>query len=148
MRSLPLILLAEDDANDVFFLRRAFQKTSVKCQIVDVPNGQEAIRYLEGQKPYENRKDFPKPSLLLLDLKMPLVNGFELLEWIRTQGGFEDLPALVLSSSAHEGDMARARELGAREYYVKPSNLAQLTELVQDIATKWLTDQTSASKLD
>ncbi len=148
MPSLPLILLAEDDANDVFFLRRAFQKATVKCQILDVPNGQEAIRYLQGEQPYGNRQDFPKPSLLLLDLKMPLVNGFELLEWIRIQGKFEDLPALVLSSSAHEGDMARARDLGAREYHVKPSNLAQLTLLVQDIATKWLPDQTSTSELD
>ena len=115
MASLPLILLAEDDANDVFFLRRAFQKATVKCRIVDVPNGQEAIRYLEGKQPYGNPTDFPKPSLLLLDLKMPLVNGFEVLEWIGTQGAFEDLPALVLSSSAHEEDMARARELGARD---------------------------------
>lgn len=148
MVSLPLILLAEDDANDVFFLRRAFQKAEIRCRILDVPNGQEAIRYLEGEQPYHDPQEFPKPSLLLLDLKMPLVNGFELLEWLRMQGKFEQLPALVLSSSAHEGDMIRSRELGAREYHVKPSSLSQLTELVQEIATKWLPEQGSASKPD
>ena len=148
MGSFPLILVAEDDTNDVFFLRRAFQKAEIKCQIVDVPNGQEAMRYLEGDQPYQDRQEFPRPSLLLLDLKMPLVNGFELLEWLRLQRKFDDLPALVLSSSAHEGDMVRARELGAREYHVKPSSLAQLTELAQDIASKWLPEQASASKPD
>jgi len=138
MEERPVILVAEDDPNDVFFLRRAFQKASVKCRILDVPNGQEAIRYLEGSTPYSNRADFPLPNLLLLDLKMPLMNGFDVLEWLRTRPSMAELPALVLSSSAHEEDVTRARSLGARDYHVKPSDLNQLTQLAQELGAKWV----------
>jgi CheY-like chemotaxis protein len=138
MEPIPVILVAEDDANDVFFLRRAFQKAGIKCQIFDVSNGQEAIAYLLGTPPYLKRSDFPVPQLLLLDLKMPLLNGFDLLDWLKTQPELSDLPALVLSSSAHEEDVSRAQSLGAREYHVKPSDLAQLTELARQLGARWL----------
>jgi CheY-like chemotaxis protein len=138
MGSDPLILLAEDDANDVFFLRRAFQKAEINCRIIDVPNGQEAIHYLQGSPPYENRVDYPLPHLLLVDLKMPLVNGFDVLAWLKTRPELASLPALVLSSSAHEQDISRSRSLGARDYYVKPSDLAELTQLARDLGLKWL----------
>lgn len=144
MGSTPLILLAEDDANDVFFLRRAFQRAAVKCQIIDVPNGQEAILYLQGIAPYDNRRDYPVPQLLLLDLKMPLVNGFDLLEWLKSRPELADLPAVVLSSSAHEEDVRRAHSLGARDYHVKPSDLAELTRLARKLAIKWLRDSVLA----
>ena len=140
---MPVILVAEDDANDVFFLRRAFQKAEIKCQILDVPNGQEAIRYLEGASPYTNRSDFPLPQLLLLDLKMPLMNGFDVLEWVRGRPELSQLPALVLSSSAHSEDISRAQQLGARDYHVKPSDLAQLTLLARELGGKWLQGKSS-----
>ena len=76
MEVVPVILMAEDDPNDVFFFRRAFQKAEIRCQILDVSNGQDAIQYLEGVGPYTNRSDYPLPNLLLLDLKMPLMSGF------------------------------------------------------------------------
>src|SRR4249919_3685276 len=81
MEMVPVILMAEDDPNDVFFFRRAFQKAEIACQILDVPNGQDAIQYLEGVGLYANRSDYPLPNLLLLDLKMPLMSGFDVLEW-------------------------------------------------------------------
>jgi CheY-like chemotaxis protein len=138
MEGAHTILVAEDDANDIFFLRRAFQKAEVKCQIIDVPNGQEAIEYLQGKPPYDNRADYPLPQLLLLDLKMPLMSGFDVLEWLQRRPELADLPALVLSSSAHEEDVARAQRLGARNYHVKPSDLTQLTQLARELGTKWL----------
>jgi len=146
MDSIPVILLAEDDPNDIFFLRRAFQKAQVPCQIMDVPNGQEAIRYLEGHAPYNNRADFPMPRLLLLDLKMPLMNGFDVLAWLRTKSELADLPALVLSSSAHDADIGRAQGLGARGYHVKPGDLSQLTELAQELRSKWLSGNVLAGQ--
>ena len=138
MEEGPVILLAEDDPNDVFFLRRAFQRALVKCRIFDVPNGLDAINYLQGNAPYNNRSDYPQPKLLVLDLKMPLMNGFDVLEWLRSRPELTHLPALVLSSSAHEGDVVRATGLGARDYRVKPSDLNQLTRLALEVATKWL----------
>ena len=139
-----MILVAEDDANDIFFLRRAFQKAEVKCQIFDVPNGQEAIHYLQAAPPYSNRADYPLPHLLLLDLKMPLMSGFDVLEWLQGQPVLADLPAVVLSSSAHEEDIARAQGLGARGYLVKPSDLTQLTQLARELGAKWLANKVLA----
>lgn len=138
MEPIPLILLAEDDPNDVFFLRRAFQKAGVKCQILDVANGQEAIFYLQGSAPYSDRNEHPMPQLLLLDLKMPLMGGFDVLAWLRDRPELTDLPALVLSSSGHDEDRARAHQLGARGYHVKPSDLGQLTQLAIELAATWL----------
>ena len=138
MDEKPVILVAEDDPNDIFFLRRAFQKAAIKCRILDVSDGQQAIFYLQGTAPYSNRADYPLPQLLVLDLKMPLMNGFDVLEWLRGQPDLAQLPALVLSSSAQDEDISRARRLGARDYLVKPTDLAQLSELAREIATKWL----------
>ena len=141
METIPVILLAEDDPNDVFFLRRAFQKAQVKCQIMDVSNGQEAIYYLQGAAPYNDRTGYPVPQLLLLDLKMPLMNGFDVLSWLQGRLELADLPALVLSSSGYDEDRTRARQLGARGYHVKPGDLAELTQLARELATTWLNDQ-------
>jgi CheY-like chemotaxis protein len=133
-----VILVAEDDANDVFFLRRAFQKAELRCKILDVPNGQVVVDYLSGSAPYDDRSRYPLPQLLLLDLKMPLMSGFEVLEWLKGQPDLSDLPALVLSSSAHQEDVVRARALGARDYHVKPSDQHQLIQLARELQAKWL----------
>jgi CheY-like chemotaxis protein len=138
MEATSVILVAEDDPNDIFFLRRAFQKAQIKCQILDVSNGQEAVWYLGGTPPYNNRSEYPLPQLLLLDLKMPLMNGFDVLEWLRQQPNLTEIPALVLSSSGHDDDIRRAQLLGARDYYIKPSDLAQLTNMAREVASKWL----------
>ncbi|HLH53494.1 MAG TPA: response regulator [Verrucomicrobiae bacterium] len=137
MKGSPTILVAEDDPNDVFFLRRAFQRAHVQCQIVDVPNGEEAVKYLQGAAPYNNRSAYPLPNLLLLDLKMPVMSGIEVLEWLKARPAFSEIPALVLSSSDHEDDITRSRILGAKGYHVKPSELNQLTQLARELADHW-----------
>jgi len=138
MGAFPLILLAEDDTNDVFFLRRAFQKAEIKCQIVDVPNGQEAMRYLEGEQPYQDRQEFPRPSLLLLDLKMPMMDGFDVLTFLKVHPSLNTLPVVVLSASQIEEDIARAVKLGARDFLTKPADFGDLVNMVRALFGRWL----------
>src|SRR5437016_5277402 len=133
------ILVADDDQNDVFFLRRAFQKSGLEHSVVHVADGQEAIDYLRGEADYSDRSRFPLPSLLLLDLKMPKVDGFDVLAWLRNRAELKALPVVVLSSSSREDDIQRARSLGADDYRVKPADFEQLLILARDVATRWLT---------
>jgi CheY-like chemotaxis protein len=104
------ILVADDSFEDVLFLSLAFRKAKINHSLTRVANGREAIEHL---------RDKPPPDLLLLDLKMPGVDGFEVLEWIRTQPALQNLPVIVLSASNLESDKTRAKELGARDYFVK-----------------------------
>ncbi|HWH72496.1 MAG TPA: response regulator [Candidatus Sulfotelmatobacter sp.] len=133
------VLLAEDEEHDVFFMQRAFTYTSVAQPLIALANGQEVISYLAGQEAYAERQHYPEPGLLLLDLNMPLVNGFEVLTWIRQHAPWRDsLPVLVLSSSGMETDKRKALELGAHEYLVKPSDFKGLLTLIADLKLRWL----------
>lgn len=140
MKSQPIVLVADDDANDVFFLRRAFQKAGLACPIVDVPDGEKAINYLSGSDGFSDRSQFPVPSLLFLDLKMPKVSGFEVLEWLQKNDGLTKLRIVVLSSSNLPSDMQKARLLGAHDYRVKPADIDDMIAMVKDVANRWLTN--------
>jgi CheY-like chemotaxis protein len=129
----PVILLAEDDDNDVFFMRRALQKSQVDFAVQVVGDGQQAVDYLSGQGTFSNREQFPFPSVILLDLKMPFLDGFDVLAWTRTQPSLDKVPVAILTSSAEERDRRRARELGARAYFVKPPRPETIQEIVQFI---------------
>src|SRR6267378_7694 len=136
-KSAP-ILVADDEQNDIFFLRRAFQKAGLDALIFDVADGEEAEKYLAGDDDFGDRSRYPIPSLLVLDIKMPKRDGFDVLRWLQTREDLKNLTVVMLSSSSHESDMQKARELGARDYFVKPSDFDKLTELVQNLAERWL----------
>src|SRR3954454_14177655 len=119
----PVVLIADDDSNDVFFLRRAFQKAGFTHPVLHVPDGERAIHYLSGDENYSDRARFPLPALMFLDLKMPKVSGFEVLEWINSQKDLPDLKIVVLSSSGLQSDIQKARTLGAHDYRVKPADI-------------------------
>src|SRR5437762_3999648 len=106
------ILLAEDDKNDIFLMRRAFDTAGFQNPLFVVHNGQEAIHYLDGVGEYASRDKYPLPGLLLLDLKMPLMDGFDVLAWLRVHSQFDSLPLVVLSSSRHEFDVEKSRQMG------------------------------------
>src|SRR5438552_16675097 len=114
--SEPAVLIADDDSNDIFFLRRAFKKAGLAHPVLDVHDGERAIHYLSGHENYADRSRFPLPALLFLDLKMPKVSGFEVLQWLHQQKEFPDLKVVVLSSSGLQSDIQRAKDLGAHEY--------------------------------
>lgn len=138
MKIQPIVLVADDDANDVFFLRRAFQKAGISCSILDVPDGEKAINYLSGSDGFGDRGQFPLPAILFLDLKMPKISGFEVLEWLQKHDGAISMKIVVLSSSNLPSDMQKARSLGAHDYRVKPADIDDMITMVKDIASRWL----------
>lgn len=132
------ILVADDDDNDVFFLRRAVAKAGLANQLLVTHDGQETIDYLGGAAPFNDRARYPMPGLLLLDLKMPRLDGFDVLAWLSTRPDLKDLPVIVLSSSSHEADMIKARQLGADDYQVKPPDFMTLVQLLRELHARWL----------
>jgi FOG: CheY-like receiver len=118
MNTQSISLLVEDNEDDVFFMQRAFQQAGVHNPVHVVRNGEEAIDYLSGQNQFSNRQEHPLPDLIFLDLKMPGVNGFEVLKWMRAQS--VNIPVAILTSSPEDIDRERARELGAECYLLKP----------------------------
>jgi CheY-like chemotaxis protein len=132
------VLAAEDDEGDAMLLLLAFRRAGIPHPLIVVHDGQEAVDYLNGTAPYADRAMHPLPALLLLDLKMPRLNGFDVLAWWSARPDLCDLPVVVLSSSSHPSDMAKAREMGAREYIVKPHGFAQLSKLLQELCQRWL----------
>ena len=132
------ILVADDDPNDVFFLRRAFQKAGLPHHLVEVSDGQSAVDYLSGNAPFGNRAQHPLPDLLLLDLKMPRMTGFEVLAWLQTQPQLDQMPVVVLSGSNQPRDIEQVRSLGASDYKVKPVEFDELLNLVRHLDERWL----------
>jgi CheY-like chemotaxis protein len=102
-----------------------------------VTDGEEAIKYLRGDGQYSDRKEYPFPDLLMTDLKMPKMNGLEVLEWIRQHQDCANLPVVILSGSGLENDVADAYRKGARAYFVKPSEFDELQQVVRVIADHW-----------
>jgi CheY-like chemotaxis protein len=138
MREGP-VLLVEDDPADVRLIQRAFGKLAGDINVVRLRNGDEAVSYLAGDAPYENRGTHPMPSLVLLDIKLPRRSGFEVLEWLRRQtSALKRLPVIMLTSSRHSVDINRAYDLGANSYLAKPDSSTALEELVTKFREYWL----------
>lgn len=131
------LLIAEDEPHDVEFLRRAFRKTGCPWLLRSVENGEEAISYLMGQGRFSDRQEYPQARLLITDLKMPHMNGLELLRWLQAHPDFKQLPTLVLTSSVSRSDVQAAYQLGARGYLVKPNGLEALEKLARAITDFW-----------
>jgi CheY-like chemotaxis protein len=124
--SKPTILLVEDNEEDAFLLRRALRRETIDCAVQVAEDGQEAIEYLGGTGKYADRTQHPFPSLVLLDLKLPYVHGFEVLAWVATQPACKDLRIIILTSSGEDRDREKAEQFGIRMYFTKPPT----TELV------------------
>lgn len=138
MSERAVILLAEDEEDDVLLIKRAFHQASIFNPLFVVWNGEEAINYLKGTGKYTNRAEYPLPDLFLLDLKMPRVDGFQVLEWIRRQPGLKGLRILVLTSSDQIRDANKAYQLGANSFLVKPLDFENVIELSRLIWNFWL----------
>jgi CheY-like chemotaxis protein len=138
MPDQAVILLAEDNPDDIVLIRKAFQRGNLSNPLHIVRDGEEAIAYLMGEEKYANRAEYPLPDLLLLDLKMPRVDGFEVLRWIRRQPGLSALRVVVLTSSDHIRDVNEAYHLGANSFLVKPMEFEHITETIDMLKRYWL----------
>lgn len=125
------ILYAEDDPNDVMIFKMGFGRATLPHTLHVVDDGQAAIDWLSGKDGFEDRKKFPMPEVVIVDLKMPKKNGFDVLQWVRSKPDLENLPVIVLSSSDDPRDVKRAYSLGATSYFVKSSTLQELIQYLR-----------------
>src|ERR1051325_6341901 len=136
-RSLFTVLQVDDDRNDLLLMRPALELAKLPVNILCASDGAEAMDYLAGNGIHADRDRYPMPSLILLDLKMPRKNGFEVLQWIRCQPKLKRLPVAVFTSSIHGADIDRAYDCGANSYLIKPVTLDALVELVTGLVYYW-----------
>ena len=129
------ILLVENNQDDILLILRAFQRAGVNRRIQAVTSGMDALSYLLGTAPYFDREKYPLPAMVLLDIKMPGMDGFEVLRWIRQQWEFFDLCVVMLTSSDHIRDANEAYHLGANSFLVKPLDFQNAAELARSLDT-------------
>ena len=132
-------MLVEDEPNDVVLVKLEFTKAPFPIRIHTASDGGEAIDYIEGRGEFSNRKEYPLPDVILLDLKMPRVSGFEFLKWLRNDSPkpCHVIPVVIMSSSSLEEDVDRAYDLGANSYLVKPVDWAQFKERIKALGIYW-----------
>lgn len=136
-RAFP-ILLVEDSPDDALLIQRAFRKANLANPVQLVRDGEEAVAYLSGASPYEDRTRFPLPVFMLLDLKLPRRSGLEVLAWVRQESVVKRLPVVVLTSSRESVDVNRAYDLGVNSYLTKPVGFEALLEMVKNVNLYWL----------
>lgn len=139
MPDATTFLLVEDDPNDVLMLEMEFKSAPLHVRLVAVDDGGRAMQYIEGKGIYADRIKYPVPQVILLDLKMPRINGFEFLEWLRREAPPEHrfIPVVVMSSSGLKEDVNRAYSLGANSYLVKPVSWYLFKERVKTVGIYW-----------
>lgn len=133
-----LFLLVEDSDDDVLLIQRAFKKGNVINPLQVVRKGEDAVAYLKGEGLYANRAEYPLPSLVLLDLKLPGLDGFQVLNWIRKQPNLQAMRVVVLTSSDTIRDVNLAYQLGANSFLVKPVDFERFVEISQALKGFWL----------
>lgn len=132
------ILLVEDNEDDAFFMKQALKDAEIENPLRTVEDGQQAIDYLSGKNGFADREKFPLPTVVFLDLKLPMKSGHEVLQWIRAQPQFKKLIVIVLTSSSEPVDLNRSYQLGANSFVVKPPTPEQLLELAQAFKLWWI----------
>ena len=131
------VVIAEDDEDAIHLLEAALQAIACEHTVRIVRDGHEALDYLKGEGRYSDRTAFPFPDVLLIDLKMPLVSGLDVLTWLDKHPECNVLPTIVFSSSSHPSDIKMAYGLGASAYFVKPIDFEQLKRILRSTFEFW-----------
>jgi CheY-like chemotaxis protein len=137
-QSEDTILLVEDNRKDILLIQRAFRKAGINNPLRVVNDGDAAVLYLSGSEPYSDRSDYPLPTLVLLDLKLPRRSGIEVLMWLRQQPLLKRLPVVILTTSREYADINQVYDIGANAYIVKPIAFNDLVEIVNTLNLHWI----------
>jgi len=132
-----IVLLAEDDEHDIVATKRAWKKHHIANPLYIVNNGEECLDYLHQRGKYSEQDAAPRPGILLLDIKMPKMDGLAVLEHIRKDGELRHLPIIILTTSKAEEDRVRSYDLGVNAYIVKPVGFENFSEAVRTISLFW-----------
>jgi two-component system response regulator len=133
-----ILLLVEDNPDDEALTLRALNKHNLANKVVVTRDGQEALDYLFGEGEYSGRDTSQPPQVILLDLKLPKVDGLQVLERLRAEPATQRIPVVVLTSSNEERDMVRSYDLGANSYVRKPVDFEQFLEAARQLGLYWL----------
>lgn len=131
------VLIADDDTQDTMLVRMAAQRAALGIRLESVTDGEQAIDYLLGRAAYADRQSHPFPSMMLLDLKMPRLSGFDVLDFVRREPQLRRLPIVIFSSSDDPKDIKRAYEAGANSYLCKPHSSDDLSALLKALQEYW-----------
>lgn len=129
----PVLLYVEDEKGDVFFMRYAFDQIGASVSLQIAATGSEAIDYLSGTGVYADRTAHPLPTIILLDINLPGISGFDVLKWLREQPQYTQLPVIMFSSSIRPEDLQKARDLGATRYIEKPASGLDFTGVAEEL---------------
>lgn len=132
------ILLVEDNPNDIELELRAFKKNNLGNKVLVVRDGAEAIDYLFGTGIYADRKNYIQPKVILLDLKLPKIDGLEVLRIIRSDEKTKMIPVVVLTSSNEEKDLIESYQLGVNSYITKPIEFDQFVQVTANLGYYWI----------
>jgi CheY-like chemotaxis protein len=135
---VKLVLLAEDNEDDVVLFKRAFKQAGITNPLRIVRDGDEVIRYLKGDGEFGDRTKHPFPALLLLDLNMPRINGFQVLHWVRSESNTRDLHIIVLTTSDDIGAVKRAYDIGANSFITKSLDTGEFVGQLRELKEHWL----------
>jgi len=133
----PTLLIVEDNEDDIFFMERIFKQMGARCDLKFVRDGVEAVDYLSGKGRFEDRVKNPLPTIILMDLKMPRMNGFEVLEWMQKQPEIKLIPTIVVTSSTMQEDVTRAYRAGANAVMNKPVDKDSLLQMLKTFHLYW-----------
>jgi CheY-like chemotaxis protein len=133
----PTLLIVEDNEDDIFFMERIFKQMGARCDLRFVRDGVEAVEYLSGKGRFEDRVKNPLPTIILMDLKMPRMNGFEVLEWMQKQPEIKLIPTIVVTSSTMQEDVTRAYRAGANAVMNKPVDKDSLLQMLKTFHLYW-----------
>ncbi len=132
------IVLVEDNASDIELALRALEKNNIKNPIQVIRDGAEALDYLFGTGEYANRSVSDRPKVILLDLKLPKVDGLEVLRQIKMDPRTRSIPVVIMTTSREDRDIAEGYRLGANSYIVKPVDFRHFVHMVKSLAAYWL----------